>query len=273
MKGKRFWGIFAVCILSFLLFGGCRQKEPVSAYATLKQESAVILADGTQIDCWENDFWQFYCLKDGTELLTLQPPVGPQNVFAAGVEGFEDLPPEAQETVAAYYEKQGTLYDLPSELEAAYDEYLKKQEAKERYSARVVQQETRPTAAAEDVIYFSTVLTLPVGDRMAEQYRFGAAFDRQTGQKQAVWSLFAVPKEEVLEVFFAKNALTAEEGQALATVLQDEWIYFTDDAMGIAFPRGALAGVDASWSIFLDYEEGLSPLFRPGALPKQEKGE
>lgn len=273
MKGRRFWGKLAICVLFCLLLSGCRKEEPVSTYAHLKEENVVTLADGTEIDCWENDFWQFYCLKDGTEILHLKPPSGPQGHYAVGAESFDDLSPNAQEAVADYYAKQGTLYDLPSELEAAYDEYLKKQTAKERYHARIVEQETAPTAAADDVIYFRTILTLPVGDQIVEQYSFCAAFDRQSGEKQDVWSLFTVPKEEVLDLFFTKNGITGEERQEMEEALREEWISFTTDSMGLDFPKGALSGEDHSLSIFLQYDQGLSTLFRPGALPRDKAEE
>lgn len=48
---------------------------------------------------------------------------GPDNVYVGGIENFDALEENTQKKVLAYYEEQGLLYDIDSELERAYADY------------------------------------------------------------------------------------------------------------------------------------------------------
>ena len=81
------------------------------------------LSDGTGVEVWKNTFDTSYRLPDGTDLLLERDPSGPDNVTVGGTENFDDLGPAAQEEILGYYDGQGLLYDLDSQLEKAYESY------------------------------------------------------------------------------------------------------------------------------------------------------
>ncbi len=210
----------------------------------LKREAAV-LRDGTAVDVLELDRWGSwrYRLADGTELLEVEEPRGPENVQVMGVEGFESLSGAAQEKVRAWYEERGELYDEAEELERCYAAW---KELGEEFQSDHIWQNVSPAASSERVMYFTTELMLPI-DYGAGEYRastFQTAFDRETGEEIDPWDLFAAPDAEVrrrLPELVAWD-IAPSLREKMAEALEPEWIRFTSSGLDICFPTGSLPG-------------------------------
>lgn len=159
---------------------------------------AAALADGTAVDLLEEDCSpnHTYLLPDGTQLLNVRGPYGPEGCYVMGLENFADLSQQAQEKISAYYEAQGVLYDERAELEKAYADYLKRGED---FQCHMVEQDVSPSASSEKVMYFHTSLTLPLyrdGSGTVYTLSLGDAFDRETGEHLGLWDLFQCSEEE-----------------------------------------------------------------------------
>lgn len=90
------------------------------------------VSDGTPIGIYQYGYLpngRLYTLNDGTWLLFVETPAGPQDVFVEGTENLNDLPAKAQERILAFYEEQRAQngLDLPAALQNAYDAYRARQ--------------------------------------------------------------------------------------------------------------------------------------------------
>ena len=185
-----------------LLLAGCsRQAEIRELEFALAEEQAFTLSDGTTVDLWRKDGWEdgnyYYRLSDGTDLLRVKLPVGPENVHNT-YENVEDLNETARAAVLAWFEDRGLLYDTERELERAYGWYLACQENREEYADRFVQQIIYPAGSNEAIICFVTEVTLPLEEpQMVEMITLQTVFDRETGQVISGWDLFTIPEAEV----------------------------------------------------------------------------
>ena len=193
--------LLALCLSGLLLTGCGGIHGPVKEEWEwkLKEEDALILSDGTAVDRWQKGYsgYDFYKLKDGTELLREEHPSGPENVYVGGRESFTSLPEHTAKAISAYYEDLGLLYDLETEVEGAYQEYLTCQTEGEEFFSYYLGQSTSLCASNERVVYFLTSVTLPLGGQYGMNYQVGAAFDRETGKVIPVWDLFTLPEEDV----------------------------------------------------------------------------
>ena len=146
-------------------------------------QNVFALSDGTEIDLIQYDSSPFayniYRLRDGKQLLRELPPSGPENVSVGGVASFDDLSPAAQEAVSAYYDRQGLLYDIKQQVEAAYQAYRTDPDSPPFH----VEQSISPSAASSRVLYFLTSVTMPGGNGSGKELRLGDAFDRETGAR------------------------------------------------------------------------------------------
>ena len=250
--------------------GGALTAYPASEVeitGVLRPE-AEVLADGTRVNVWGISSGTAYKLEDGTELLREREPSGPANVYVGGVESFDDLGAAAQERVLAYYKAQGLLYDVREELEKAYADYLGDREA---FACRSVAQDISPTASNGRMMYFLTSVTLPLGGRVVQEIRLGAAFDRETGEALSNWALFNCPEEE------AKGRLLDLAGVAGPTLraemeaaFRPEYIVLFPGNLEISFPQGALPSQEGGYMLALDYDAALLELLQPWAVPSQE---
>ena len=244
----------------------------VQVEGELRRE-AVTLRDGTAIDSLEYDGWEShtYRLADGTEILRVDEPFGPENVQVMGQEGFESLSEAVQEKVRACYEDRGPLYNEAEELERCYAAW---KELGEAFQAGHIRQETSPAAASERVMYFTTELTRPgeYGTNLCRMISLQDAFDRRTGEKLITWDLFAAPEEEVrrrlpelVDWDIPRNVRTA-----MTEVLEPEWIHFSRDELSIRFPAGSLPGEEWDYIISVDYENAPEGFLQPWAVPVSE---
>ena len=71
-------------------------------------ETAV--SDGTPIGIYQYGYLpngRLYTLNDGTWLLFVETPAGPQDVFVEGTENLNDLPAKAQERISPFTKNSG----------------------------------------------------------------------------------------------------------------------------------------------------------------------
>ena len=231
---------------------------------------ALTLRDGTSVDMleWDRRRSRIYRLANGTELLRVEKPTGPENVYVMGQEGFEALSGRAQEKVRAYYEEQGLLYDEQEELEKSYAAY---RELGEEFESDWVGQDVTPSASSETIMYFLTNLTLPqeYGGRTAYERQLGAAFNRETGEKLSNWDLFAVPEAEVRRRLpeLCGWVDNQDRREAMSGALDPEWLVFFPDSLCISFPPGTLPGEENGCIISVYYKDAPEGFFRPWAIP------
>ena len=231
------------------------------------KRNALTLRDGTAIDVMENGGQgdnRTYQLFDGTELLRVDDNGGPENHYVMSLESFDDLTPQAQEKVRAYYEAQGPLYDEREELEKCYAEW---RELGENYSAGYIQQNVWLRAYNEKVLYFETLAALPGGGNA--DISLGAAFDRESGEKLGVRRVFAVPEEEVRRRFPALCGWVEEPElqRAMSGALDPDWFVFFPEHVSVTFPPGSLPGEENGYGISLNSKDAPEGFFQPWAIP------
>ena len=239
----------------------------------LKEEDALILSDGTAVDRWQKGYsgYDFYKLKDGTELLREEHPSGPENVYVGGRESFTSLPEHTAKAISAYYDDMGLLYDLETEVEGAYQEYLTCQTEGEEFFSYYLGQSTSLCASNERVVYFLTSVTLPLGGQCGMNYQVGAAFDRETGKVIPVWDLFTLPEEDVKALIVEEFAPRSEAERAeMLEKLTAEYLVFQPDSLNVSFPYGVLATELYTSVVGIDYGE-LTGVLHDWAVPDPMK--
>ena len=228
-------------------------------------EDGAVLADGTALDIVEYGSHRIYRLKDGTELLDERNPSGPEHVYT-GVVCFDDLPEAAQEKVAAYFDEKGLFYDIPQELEMAYQAYLAENG---EYSCRLVSQDITPMGANEKIISFATVVTLPLEGWGSVQFREGAIFDRGTGERIETEDLFVCDMEEALAELLDRNGIAEPERSEMLAAFRPECVLLSQGYLEIEFPYGTLSDQKNGGTI-LSYEmEDVKDLLQPWAVIEQ----
>ena len=233
---------------------------------------AVTLSDGTPLDAWKTSmFGTTYRLRDGTELLREDAPSGPENHYVVGLESFDDLSEAAKSAVRQYYENQGALYDLPSELERAWEEY---QEDPEGFSTHYVSQDTSPAGSSQRLMYFNTNVTLPVSGDICQNYSLCAAFDRETGESIPLTDLFTCPEAKIAQNLLdlaEKDGSGPSEPEVQCEMLaafRTEYLSFWSDYVMLTFPAGTLPSQEYIYLVTVDYDAGLSDILQPWAIPQ-----
>ena len=267
--------LLALCLSGLLLTGCGGIHGPVKEEWEwkLEEEDALILSDGTAVDRWQKGYsgYDFYKLKDGTELLREEHPSGPENVYVGGRESFTSLPEHTAKAISAYYDDMGLLYDLETEVEGAYQEYLTCQTEGEEFFSYYLGQSTSLCASNERVVYFLTSVTLPLGGQCGMNYQVGAAFDRETGKVIPVWVLFTLPEEDVKALIVEEFAPRSEAERAeMLEKLTAEYLVFQPDSLNVSFPYGVLATELYTSVVGIDYGE-LTGVLHDWAVPDPMK--
>lgn len=241
----------------------------------LKRE-ALTLREGTPVDLLERDWGdRTYRLADGTELLRVGEPTGPENVYAAGLGGFDSLSETAQEKVRAYYEDRGLLYDEEEVLEQCYAAW---KELGDTFQAGHISQSVSPSASTERVMYFSTELTQPdltrldeYGTQLHSRVNFQDVFDRQTGERIDARDLFAVPWEEVRRRIpeLVDWDVDPDIAAQIVEKLEPEYLIFESDTLSVWFPAGALEGEAQTYGFGVSYSNAPEGFFQPWAIPSE----
>ncbi len=260
-------------LLCLLLLMGCSsepRQEPERW--TLVEEKVMTFSDGESVNLWRRVPFGHaaYKLSDETTLLLVQDPAGPANVYVGGVKSLDDLSEPAQRAVAAFYEEQGLLYNVPSELEKAYADYLACQDKGTLFHEHYISQDIVPTASNDSIICFLTSVILPVNGQMAQEVHLGAVFSRETGEVLNNWELFSLPEDEarqrLLDIFNVADSALRTEMQA---ALKPEYIILFPDNLDVTFPRGTLPSQAYSYSIGLGYDE-LQGVIQSWAIPNSD---
>lgn len=256
----------AVLFAGLLYLTGCG-KEPEARQPewTLVQETAAVLSDGEQVELWhtDEDSDNVYRLSDGTDLLVVRGPNALNS--GAGAEEFSTLPTEVQQRVQIYFNEMGTLYNVQDELETAYADYKESQSSEQPWEARRIEQETRLVAEGERMVSFYTALSLD--GTPLQDYRLGAAFDRETGKKLDLWSLFTVSQETAMERLIEGGGVSDPGLYAsLAAALQPERVVFFGDCVGVYFSK-ELLGNEEGYEFTVEYSE-LADVLESWAIPE-----
>lgn len=269
--------------LLLLLAVGCAGR-PSDSFAEefeegavrLIQKSAVIFSDGENADLyrWDMADSDVYLLADGTRLLTIRDPSGPEQgpeTTGGQVAQLDDLDDQTQTAIAAYYKRQGTVYDEGEEVSNAYEEYLRCQASGETYAEdRTIWQETSATFSNRHIICFQTTVSLPVEGEMARQLSHSTVFDTETGETINQWELFALSEQEVrawlADMATGTDAALSEE---IASVLEAENILLFPDRLEVQIPAGALPSRETGYGIVIAYDEEILSLLNEWARPEQ----
>jgi len=244
-----------------------RETNAVFINGFLRPDAAA-LADGTKLDVWQYVGSTAYTAKDGTELLKVEEPAGPADVYYSGL-SLSDLGEAAQENIAAWFEARGVLYDEQAELERAYAAWSEAEDASD-FQAWGLSQRIVPTAMSERVIYFLTTVDRPVGNFVMEQQRIGTAFDSETGEYIDNSELFSCPPGELASRIMELSQMSDSEltAQAEAAFSPERAVLF-EDRMEINYERGTLPAEENSFTIVLDLDEDVKALLHPWAVPQE----
>lgn len=233
---------------------------------------AAVLSDGTVLDAWKDFAKTIYQTQDGVELLREDFSIGPENHYVVNIESFDDLSEAAKPHVTEFYQKQGKLYDLQTELERAWTAY---QTAPEGFSTFFVRQESYPAASSERVFYFGTTLSQTISGNMGQDITFCAAFDQETGANIPLEDLFVCPEEDI-----GKKLLDlAEKGGTgpsdpivkaeMEAAFRMEFLSFEPDGLWLEFPQGTLPSEGHGYFVSVEFTEECKALLHPWAVPCQ----
>jgi len=233
----------------------------------LKSETAT-LSDGTNVEIWKYYDDTIYILQSGIELLRIRNLSGPNDVYVAGIESFDDLEKQAQLNVVKFYENQGLLYDVKAELEKAYSGYIEEEKSLQ-FNSYMINQDIAPTASNETMMYFLTSVLLPIDSNHGYAYRIGAGFDKKTGEHINNWDLFSCSPEEakqkILDIANVNDPILRKE---MAIAFKAENIILFPENLEISFKKGTLPSQENSYILGLDYDERLSKILNDWAIPK-----
>ncbi len=115
-------------------------------------------------------------------------------------------------------------------------------------------------------MYFLTTVMLPLEeDRVYEEYRRGAAFDRKTGEVIPNCDLFACSPEAAKREIL--NWGSEEDPKEMETAFHWEDVVFFPEHMELNFQQGTLPSQENSYIVSRDYVNGVSELLHPWAVP------
>ena len=210
-----------------------------------------------------------YLLADGTELLRVSAPYGPEYSYTSGTEGFDSLAGTAQRAISGYYEQRGLLYDEQEQLEKVYTLY---RQLGTDFSSGMVSQGVSASAANGRVMYFLTTVQLPAGrenGNIMAEIRLSDAFDRQTGAHIDTWDLFTASKETVVRTILEECGFT---DQALLDKMEAaDWtgrIIFFKDSLEVWFEPGSLPDEENAVGLGVDYTPAILELLQDWAVPE-----
>ncbi len=228
----------------------------------------ITLSDGTDVDLWQYSNAAAYALRNGTELLRVQTPSGPDHAYVVGVESLDDIDAGAKNNILEFYRDRGLLYDEKAELEKAYAHYLASDEPSE-FDSYSIGQETAPSASTDTVIYFLTTVSLPIDGSHDYELRIGTAFHKSTGEPIDSWDLFSCSPDEALETIMdiagvSDPVLKAEMKRAF----YPENLIFFQDNLEVCFRQGSLPSQEYTYILGLDYDDRLAEILHDWAIPR-----
>ena len=242
------------------------ETETIYIESVLTTETATV-SDGTILRIWRNNDSYDYELEDGTEILRVHDRSDPDSNVISRVENFAMLDAVAQQNISSFYEKQGLLYDIQTELEKAYLAYIQREDMTKYFACHVLEQTVKPSASSETVMYFVTSVQLPLGDRNYHTHYESAAFDKTTGNEMNIWDVFSCSPEEakrgILDAVGYEDTVLVEK---MMQAFEPEYIQFKTDDIEVYFPQGSLSGEEHSLGFGLAYAE-IAELLHDWAIP------
>lgn len=226
-------------------------------------------SDGEHVDLWASDqFWgDYYKLSDGTTILMVQEPSGPSNVYVGNIEGYDDLNDAAKKNVDQYYEEQGLLYDINIEVEKAYSEYKDCISEGASFNSFQLSQEIAPTASNDNIMCFITSVSIPIKGQEVKDMRYGAVFDKESGQVLNKWDLFKVDESQARKRLVSLSGVNDSALQSeMEKVLMSENIILFPDHMEISFPEGSLSSQNQSYLVGINYKD-IKDIIHDWAVP------
>lgn len=200
------------------------------AIEAIREETPLLLEDGTPVWRWRRANGDRFCLDDGTELMWQDG--FPGSLYSPQGSG------EVNDRIARWAEDRGLLYDPMAELNRAYKAY---RENPADFQSFHVGQELFASAAGEGVLYYCTSLTYSLGSQEAAQTQFTTAFDRETGAELPMAELFTCGEEEVPAILLASSGLGDEALlEELERTFRLEYLTFWSEGMEIFYPAGVL---------------------------------
>lgn len=242
---------------------------PMSMQAEwIKTEDRVVsFSDGQYADLWQMAGYpspKEYRLPDGTVLLTEDDSCWlPGGITAVGTPSVDDLSDNARQKVVDWYRDRGKGYHLHTELEKAYRRLLDCQEREEEYESARLSQEVVNTAGSDRVLWMAATVSLPDEAGRQREYRWGAAFDRDTGEWIDPWELFSVPREEALRRIFTVSQ-GHEPTQAQLDGVEDDSLIFTSEGLELF-----VSGENTYYAVDI---AGLRDILHDWAVPGSPEG-
>ena len=170
---------------------------------------------------------------------------------------------EAKENILGFYDAQGILYDLPTQLEKAHAAYKAEGEDFELYT---LGQEVNLCAQNDSTLWFVTKVTLPLGGRVVTEEPLCAAFDKATGEALGPENLFTCTGNELAAALLDAAGITDEPKRS---ELDESRAVFRGEALEVFFPKGAVPGEETALILGLDYTDEVKALLQPRALPQR----
>lgn len=225
-----------------------------------------LLSDGTELTVRQGFSHILYFSDDGTELLRREETVGPDHVSVGSLPLLTDLSEEAQQSITAYYQELGLLYDLEKEIETAYRAYLAT-DNKSEFHPSLLSQQIAPSASNEKLIWYSVYVTRPVGQGLHQQTNTQTVFNRETGAVMDTGSLFLCTEAEAARVILEASGMTdTEQKREMEKAFRFGYLNFESGALSVCFPTGSLTGQDTQHILGVEYED-LTGILQPWAIP------
>ncbi len=235
-------------------------------------EDTVTLPDGAKMNIWQYYDGVIYTAPNGTELLSVRYPTGPDNFYVGGVESLEDMDEAAQSRIMEYYSRRGVLYDEMAELERAYGAFLKAADP-ENYRLRFINQDVAPSASNDKVMYFITSVMLPLdgaeeSNATAYELRSGQAFDKTTGEHIDNFDLFTcLPKEAIQRMMDISGVTDPVLREEMEQTFAPECIILFPNGLEVCFNKGTLPSEEHGYMLGLDYDDRMLEILQPWAVP------
>lgn len=227
---------------------------------------AYTLSDGTKLNIRKWSGYDSYLLPDGTVLLDVQNPIGPENMSVGGLPSLDDLSPEAQEKIIGYYNELGLLYDLDAEIENIYRMY-QAAENKADFQSSMLSQDISQTAANEKLIWYAAFVVQPVGSGLIHETRQGTVFDRETGERIEFSELFTCSEAEIgAAILDIAGMPDTELRQEMEQAFRLEYLIFHSDSLDVHFPVATLPSQNTDYILGIEYED-LAGILQPWAIP------
>ena len=252
-------------LCGLMLLTGCQRTAVQEEIWELEQENVVSFTDGETVDRWRGyqngvrESWAVYELSDGTAILLEDDPAGPEND-----DGYKALSEDVQAAISAWYQSIGKRYDLPDLLQAVYTRC--KEQGKDQFQPGRVTQTIASTASNEEVICFATTVNEAIDPEETQTIRYSAFFDRASGQRLELWSIFSQPEAEVRQAIAAAASTDPAVQERLAAAIDPEHVILLADHLEVDFPAGAFEGQSSSSTLSVDYTQ-LAGLLDSRAMP------